>query len=103
MLTTQTGTPYYCRYCFHLVLKFGTKILMITNVIFGLLVACYFLKRIYELAALKPPFRANDMKGLYRKIQKGVYEPIPPMYSADLSIMIQTLLKVIYSCRPTQN
>ena len=29
------------------------------------------------MAALKPPFRANDMKGLYNKIMKGVYETIP--------------------------
>jgi NIMA (never in mitosis gene a)-related kinase 1/4/5 len=25
----------------------------------------------YELATLRPPFRANDMEGLYRKIAKG--------------------------------
>ena len=37
--------------------------------------------RIYEMAALKPPFRANDMKGLYQKIMKGNYEPIPSSYS----------------------
>jgi len=23
---------------------------------------------LYEMAALKPPFRANDMEGLYRKV-----------------------------------
>ena len=50
--------------------------------------------RIYEMAALKPPFRANDMKGLYKKIMKGVYEPIPSSYSSDLSLMIKELLKV---------
>ena len=26
---------------------------------------------IYELAALHPPFRALDMKGLYKAVQKG--------------------------------
>ena len=29
------------------------------------------------MAAQKPPFRANDMKGLYNKIMKGVYDNIP--------------------------
>ncbi len=33
------------------------------------------------MAALKPPFRANDMKGLYNKIMKGVYDRIPNTYS----------------------
>ncbi len=41
-------------------------------------------KRLYEMATLKPPFRANDMKGLYNKIIKGVYDPISSFFSADL-------------------
>jgi len=32
---------------------------------------------IYEVAALKPPFRAIDMEGLYKSVQKGKYERIP--------------------------
>ena len=40
------------------------------------------------MAALKPPFRANDMKGLYNKILKGVYDPIPSLYSAYLTLII---------------
>ena len=40
------------------------------------------------MVALKPPFRANDMKALYNKILKGVYEPISSFYSADLTLII---------------
>jgi len=32
---------------------------------------------LYELTTLKPPFRADDMEGLYKKIIKGVYPKIP--------------------------
>ena len=39
---------------------------------------------IYEMASLKPPFRAPDMQGLYRKVQKGTFDPIPKTYSKDL-------------------
>ena len=38
----------------------------------------------YEMAALKPPFRANDMDGLYQRVQKGFYERIPSKYSSEL-------------------
>jgi len=33
------------------------------------------------MTALKPPFRSTDMKGLYNKIMKGHYDPIPLNYS----------------------
>ena len=29
------------------------------------------------MATLQPPFRANDMKCLYNKIMKGIYDPLP--------------------------
>ncbi|EGR26879.1 protein kinase domain protein [Ichthyophthirius multifiliis] len=47
---------------------------------------------IYEMCALKPPFRGNDMEELNKKIQKGIYEPIPNHYSFNLSYFIQKLL-----------
>ena len=46
------------------------------------------------MASLKPPFRANDMKGLYNKIMKGHYDPIPNNYSLDLQSIISQMLKV---------
>jgi len=36
------------------------------------------------MASLRPPFRAADMQGLFRKVQSGVYDPIPKNYSKDL-------------------
>ena len=43
---------------------------------------------VYEMAALKPPFRASNMDGLYKRVQKGVFERIPARYSKDLQSMI---------------
>jgi len=34
------------------------------------------------------------MKGLVAKVKKGVYDAIPKMYSADLTIIISEMLKV---------
>lgn len=39
---------------------------------------------LYEMAALKPPFKANDMQGLFKVIQKGIFDRIPSKYSDDL-------------------
>ena len=36
---------------------------------------------VYEMATLRPPFRANNLNELYAKIQKGLYEPLPRFYS----------------------
>jgi NIMA (never in mitosis gene a)-related kinase len=39
---------------------------------------------LYEMCALKPPFRANDMEGLFKKVQKGQFDRIPARYSKEL-------------------
>jgi NIMA (never in mitosis gene a)-related kinase len=36
------------------------------------------------MATLNPPFRAANMNGLYQKVQRGLYDPIPGTYSKDL-------------------
>ena len=36
------------------------------------------------MAALKPPFRASDMAGLCKAINRGVFERIPLKYSNEL-------------------
>lgn len=36
---------------------------------------------LYEMAAQKPPFQANDFPGLYRKIVSGYFPRIPLQYS----------------------
>ena len=49
---------------------------------------------IYEMAALKPPFRASDMEGLFKKVCGGGYDPLPKIYSNDLNIIISELLQL---------
>ena len=47
---------------------------------------------LYEMATLKPPFRAEDMEGLYKKVIKGHYPRVPPHFSQDLANIIRDLL-----------
>eukprot|EP00826_Nyctotherus_ovalis_P049100 TRINITY_DN586_c0_g1_i12.p1 TRINITY_DN586_c0_g1~~TRINITY_DN586_c0_g1_i12.p1 ORF type:complete len:233 (-),score=25.30 TRINITY_DN586_c0_g1_i12:525-1223(-) len=63
---------------------------------------------LYELCALRPPFLANSMRELSRKIIAGVYHKIPSVYSADLSKAISDLLKInpamrLSSCTSSSN
>jgi len=51
--------------------------------------------------ALRPPFRAEDMEGLYRKVLRGQYPRIPPHFSHDLSELIGILLQVNPRHRPS--
>jgi serine/threonine protein kinase len=53
------------------------------------------------MASLNPPFRANNLKELYTKIQKGIYPNIPSFYSEDLKSIISQCLKVIPTSRPS--
>ena len=53
------------------------------------------------MITLKPPFRADDMKGLYQKVLKGQYPRIPTKFSVDLSNMLKEMLKVNAHMRPT--
>jgi len=55
---------------------------------------------LYESVTLKPPFRADDMAGLYRKVLKGVYSRIPEHFSADLANVIKQLIQVQAAARP---
>ena len=36
---------------------------------------------LYEMCALNPPFRADDMQVLYKKVIKGKYPRIPDHFS----------------------
>jgi NIMA (never in mitosis gene a)-related kinase len=63
---------------------------------------------LYEMAALKPPFRAENMEGLYNKVVKGklkIYTgniaKISDKYSSDLFDVIRLLLQVNPENRPT--
>lgn len=53
------------------------------------------------MLTLNPPFRAPNMNGLYHKVLRGLYEPIPSMYSKDLQFMVRNCLQVSPIARPT--
>jgi len=36
---------------------------------------------LYEIITLKPPFRSEDMEGLYKKVIRGLYPKIPSHFS----------------------
>ena len=52
------------------------------------------------MTTLKPPFRAEDMDGLYKKVIKGVYTKVGDNYSKQLSQIIKSMLQVNPSNRP---
>jgi NIMA (never in mitosis gene a)-related kinase len=90
LVTTQTGTPYYASPEVWQDKPYGAK-----SDIWSL--GCV----IYEMATFKPPFRAQDMKGLYKKVVAGKYDSIGSKYSSALQNMIGRLLQVDPSKRPT--
>ena len=53
------------------------------------------------MTTLKPPFRAEDMEGLYKKVIRGYYPRIPPHFSQDLANVIRALLQVAPHLRPS--
>ncbi|KAL4489955.1 hypothetical protein ABPG72_010854 [Tetrahymena utriculariae] len=90
LVYTQTGTPYYASPEVWRDEPYDVK-----SDIWSL--GCV----LYEMCALKPPFRANDMEGLYKKVQKGDFERIPKKYSEDLQRMLTMFLKVNPKDRPS--
>ena len=53
------------------------------------------------MTTLKPPFRAQDMNGLYKRVLKGAYPEIPKKYTKDLADTIMKLLNVEPKLRPS--
>ncbi|EGR32229.1 protein kinase domain protein [Ichthyophthirius multifiliis] len=90
LLFTQTGTPYYASPEVWKDKSYDTK-----SDIWSL--GCVF----YEITTLKPPFRAEDMEGLYKKVIKGHYPKISSNYSLDLAHIIRSLLQVQSNLRPS--
>lgn len=78
MLYTQTGTPYYASPEVWKDKPYDSK-----SDIWSL--GCVF----YEMAMLRPPFKANDMKGLYKKVTNVDYPPLSSKYSSELSSLIK--------------
>jgi NIMA (never in mitosis gene a)-related kinase 2 len=49
---------------------------------------------VYELCALRPPFRANNHFNLANTINSGKFERIPKIYSDELWVVIQHMITV---------
>ena len=90
LLYTQTGTPYYASPEVWKDKPYDSK-----SDIWSL--GCV----IYEMATLKPPFRAEDMDGLYKKVIKGSYQKIGDHFSKSLSSVIKSMLQVNPANRPS--
>eukprot|EP01017_Pseudomicrothorax_dubius_P009992 TRINITY_DN13510_c0_g1_i2.p1 TRINITY_DN13510_c0_g1~~TRINITY_DN13510_c0_g1_i2.p1 ORF type:complete len:528 (-),score=81.00 TRINITY_DN13510_c0_g1_i2:124-1707(-) len=90
MVKTQTGTPYYASPEVWRDEPYNTK-----SDIWSL--GCV----LYEMAAGKPPFRAANMEGLYHKVQKGVFDPLPSIYSIELNRFITDCLRLRAEERPS--
>ncbi|KRW98194.1 Protein kinase-like domain [Pseudocohnilembus persalinus] len=86
---TQTGTPYYAAPEIWRDFPYNNKCDIWS-------LGCV----VYEICSLKPPFRAQNMEGLYRKIQKGWFERIPQKYSSDLQNFIEQCLQTKPNNRP---
>lgn len=89
LVYTQTGTPYYASPEVWRDEPYDLK-----SDIWSL--GCV----LYEMAALKPPFQANDMSLLFKKVQSGTVEKIPSCYSKELFNIICLCLQVKPKDRP---
>jgi NIMA (never in mitosis gene a)-related kinase 1/4/5 len=87
---TQTGTPYYASPEVWRDMPYDSK-----SDIWSL--GCV----LYEMCALVPPFRADDMQGLYKKVIKGKYPRIPEHFSQEMATVIKFMLQVSPSYRPS--
>jgi len=52
------------------------------------------------MITLKPPFRAENMEGLYNKVIKGQISRLPERFSSDISEIVKMLLQVAPEARP---
>ncbi|KAJ8534176.1 hypothetical protein K7X08_007500 [Anisodus acutangulus] len=55
----------------------------------------------FEIAAHQPPFKAADKTGLIKKINRGLFSPLPIIYSSTLKQIIKSMLRKTAEHRPT--
>lgn len=89
MLYTQTGTPYYAAPEVWRDQPYDLKSDIWS---FGCV--------IYEMCALVPPFKADDMNGLFKKVLRSQYPPIPTHFSMDMRTLIKCMLQSNPASRP---
>ena len=90
MLRTQTGTPYYASPEVWNDSPYSYKSDLWS---IGIVV--------YELCALRPPFKGKNMDDLYKNVCRGRYDSInPTVYSKDLADVVKMLLQVDAKKRP---
>ena len=87
---TQTGTPYYASPEVWKDKPYDYK-----SDIWSL--GCV----IYEMCTLNPPFRAENMENLYKKVIRGFYPEISNKYSNDLSEIIKLMIQIEVGARPS--
>ena len=86
---TQTGTPYYASPEVWKDKPYDSK-----SDIWSL--GCV----IYEMCALNPPFRAQSMEDLFKKVIRGYYPDISNKYSKDLSEILKLMIQIEVGARP---
>lgn len=87
---TQTGTPYYASPEVWKDQPYNNK-----SDIWSL--GCV----LYEMITLRPPFRAENMEGLYNKVIKGQLTKVPERFSPDLQVIVKLLIQVQADSRPS--
>ena len=87
---TQTGTPYYASPEVWKDKPYDSK-----SDIWSL--GCV----IYEMCALNPPFRAQTMEELFKKVVRGYYPDISNKYSKDLSEILKLMIQIEVGARPS--
>lgn len=53
------------------------------------------------MITLRPPFRAENMEGLYNKVIKGQFSKISDKFSNELAEIVKILLQVQPESRPS--
>ena len=87
---TQTGTPYYASPEVWKDQPYDNK-----SDIWSL--GCV----LYEMITLRPPFRAQNMEGLYNKVIKGQFNKIPDRFSNELFEIVKLLIQINTDSRPS--